>query len=376
MSESKALRRILYVSAVSEIGGAEKSLLDILDCLDRSRFEPAVVLPGDGPLKDEIHKRQIPTADVRIQRFKKTLNPLKLGKYPASWQVGIRELGMALDKFQSHLVHANGDMAQFFAYPAAEKRGLPIVWHVRDLTPNRMFRWKLGQHVRKVIAISRAVRDMLFSTGVPRDKVKLILNGIDTASFEALIPVEESCYRVGMIAHLYPWKGHKDFLQMAALVKAEIPDSEFVIAGEDILNDQAWYKEDLLRLRKELKLEHAVDFAGHVHDVPGLIGETALLVVPSHGEPFGRCLIEGMAAGRPVISWNNGGPTEIITDGVTGKLIEPYDIEALANAVIHLLKDREALAQMGKNARSDATTRFQRSRTTNEIQDLYEEIFR
>jgi glycosyltransferase involved in cell wall biosynthesis len=375
MSESKGPRRILYVSAVSEIGGAEKSLLDILDCLDRSRFEPAVVLPGDGPLKEEIHKRQIQTADVRIQRFKKTLNPLKLGKYPASWQVGIRELGKALDRLESDVVHANGDMAQLFAYPAAEKRNLPVVWHVRDLTPNRMFRWKLGQHVRKVIAISSAVRDMLFSTGVPRERVKLTLNGIETEPFEALTPVEESCHLVGMIAHLYPWKGHKDFLQMASLVKAAIPGTKFVIAGEDILNDQAWYKDELLHLREELNLENAVEFAGHVQDVPALIREMALLVVPSHGEPFGRCLVEGMAAGRPVIAWNTGGPTEIITEGITGKLIEPYDIEALANSVIHLLKDRNALTAMGKNARSDATTRFHRSRTTNEIQDLYEEMF-
>ena len=177
MSESKGPHRILYVSAVSEIGGAEKSLLDILDCLDRSRFEPAVVLPGNGTLKDEILKRQIQTADVRIQRFKKTLNPFKLGKYPASWQVGIRELGREMDRFDSDLVHANGDMAQLFAYPAAERRGLPLIWHVRDLTPNRLFRWKLGQHVHQVIAISSAVREMLLSTGVPDVRVKLILNG-------------------------------------------------------------------------------------------------------------------------------------------------------------------------------------------------------
>ncbi|MDP6355874.1 MAG: glycosyltransferase family 4 protein [Planctomycetota bacterium] len=376
MSESKGPHRILYVSAVSEIGGAEKSLLDILDCLDRSRFEPAVVLPGDGPLKDEILKRRIQPADVRIQRFKKTLNPFKLGKYPASWQVGIRELGREMDRFESDLVHANGDMAQLFAYPAAERRGLPLIWHVRDLTPNRLFRWKLGQHVHQVIAISSAVREMLLSTGVPEDRVKLILNGIDTTPFEALPPVETSCLRVGMIAHLYPWKGHKDFLQMAALVKAAIPEAEFVIAGEDLLNDQAWYKDELHQLRKELGLDEAVDFAGHVQDVPALINKLALLVVPSHGEPFGRCLVEGMASGRPVIAWNTGGPTEILTEGSTGKLIEPYDIDALAEAVIHLMQDRQALTAMGSNARREATTRFHRSRTTSEIQNLYEGMLR
>jgi glycosyltransferase involved in cell wall biosynthesis len=376
MSESQGPHKILYVSAVSEIGGAEKSLLDILDCLDRSRFEPAVVLPGNGPLKDEIHKRQIQTADVRIQRFKKTLNPFKLGKYPASWQVGIRELGGVMDRFESELVHANGDMAQLFAYPAAERRELPIIWHVRDLTPHRLFRWKLGQHVHQVIAISSAVREMLLSTGVPGNRVKLILNGIDTAPFEALPPVEESCQRVGMIAHLYPWKGHKDFLQMAALVKAAIPDSEFVIAGEDILNDQAWYKDELQLLRKELNLDPAVEFAGHVQDVPALISELALLVVPSHGEPFGRCLVEGMSAGRPVIAWDTGGPTEILNEGSTGRLIEPYNIGALADAVIQLLKDRKTLTEMGEAARREAITRFHRSRTTSEIQNLYERMLR
>ena len=366
--------KVLYVSPVAEIGGAEKSLLDILDCLDRERFDPVVALPGSGTLKAALDGRHVPTAEVKMERPKRTWNPLKLGRHSATWQLGTRQLGHVMDEHGAELVHANGDMAQLYAYPGAQKRKLPLVWHVRDLTSLRLLRRRMAFPADRIIAISEAVKEMLLGAGIREDKVQVVLNGIDTAPFEAVPRPQPGRTVVGMIAHLYPWKGHRDFLQVAAMVKDELPDTRFAILGDDIFNQQPDYREELLDLRREVGLEDCLDFLGLRDEVPSVLADWSLLAHPSHGEPFGRAVVEALAAGRPVVSWRTGGPAEIIEDGVTGALVEPYDLDGFAHAVIEILKSPQGLQEMGERGREVAQSRFHRERTVSEVQAIYEEL--
>lgn len=365
---------ILYVSTVSEVGGAEKSLLDLLDCLDRERFRPAGALPGEGSLKQELEARGTPCSVVPFRRFKRTLNPLRLGMYSASWQTCSRALARVADEHDAALVHANGDAAQIYAYPLKRRRALPIVWHVRDLTALRIVRRKMAPSADRIIATSRAVRDLLAGEGLPESKLRTVLNGIDTSPFELVPPAEEGPPTVGMIANYYPWKGHEDLLRAAQLVVKDVPEARFVFVGSDLFGDQPEYEQGLLELRKELGLEQAVTFQGHTNDVPSALADWDVVAVPSHGEPFGRCVVEGLAAGRPVVAWNLAGPAEIIDDGQTGRLVEPYDLQAFARALAELLKDRSQCRQIGENGRRVACERFHRSRTAREIQQIYEEL--
>jgi len=365
---------ILYVSTVSEVGGAEKSLLDLLDCLDRERFCPAAALPDEGTLKQELEARDVPSSIVAFRRFKRTLNPLRLGMYSASWQTCSRALARVADERDTALVHANGDAAQIYAYPLKRRRALPIVWHVRDLTALRIVRRKMAPSADRIIATSQAVRDMLAGEGLPESKIRIVLNGIDTAPFESVPPAQEGPPTVGMIANYYPWKGHEDLLRAAQLVVKEVPEARFVVVGSDLFGDQPEYERALLELRKELGLEQTVGFQGQSSDVPSALAGWDVVAVPSHGEPFGRCVVEGLAAGRPVVAWNVAGPAEIIDDTETGRLVEPYDIDAFARALTGLLSDRALCRQMGELGRRVACGRFHRSRTAREVQQIYEEL--
>jgi glycosyltransferase involved in cell wall biosynthesis len=372
--QEQSRSRILYVSTAAAVGGAEKSLLDLVDCLDRTRFEPVVALPGDGTLEQELASRGVPCATAPFRRFKRTLNPFRLGLYSASWQIGSRALARVADEFDARLVHANGDTAQIYAYPLKRRCGIPIVWHVRDMTALRRLRRKMAFSADRIIAISRAVRDMLVGEGLPEAKIRVILNGIDTKPFESVPLPEAGPPTVGIIANYYPWKGHEDFLRVAAKTVREVPDARFVIVGADVFGEQPGYEQALLELRKDLGLEHSVAFQGFSADVPSVLRDWHVVAVPSHGEPFGRCVVEGLAAGRPVVAWKLAGPAEIIEDGTTGRLVKPYDIDDFARVVIGLLKEAETAKTMGVEGRKVACERFHRSRTAREVQEVYEEL--
>jgi glycosyltransferase involved in cell wall biosynthesis len=177
-----------------------------------------------------------------------------------------------------------------------------------------------------------------------------------------------------MIANYYPWKGHEDFLRVAAKAVQQVPDARFVVVGADVFGEQPGYEEALVAMRSELGLERSVVFQGFSADVPSVLKDWHVVAVPSHGEPFGRCVVEGMAAGRPVVAWNQAGPAEIIEDGTTGRLVKPYDLDAFAQAVIGLLKEAETAKTMGVDGRKVACERFHRSRTAREVQEVYEEL--
>lgn len=366
--------RILFVTAASRLGGAEKSLLDLLDCLDLSALEPLVALPGGGDLVAEVEKRKIPHLIFPFLRFRRTWNPMQLALFGASWKRLSGTLRNVMTQQGITLVHANGDMAQIYAGRAARAAGARLVWHVRDLTPLRWLRPRMALHADRIVAVSKAVLEMLVNAGVAPEKIRVVTNGLETSVFEAVPPPSPAPHTVGMIAHYYPWKGHKDFLHVAAEVVRELPDTRFVIAGEDLLGEQPGYQEELVRLCSNLKLENSIEFLGHCGDIPALMARLHLLAVPSHGEPFGRCVVEAMAAGRPVVSWNTGGPAEILADGTAGCLVPAYDLTHFARAVIELLKNPQRRAAMGAQARFLAVERFHRKRMALEVQAIYTEM--
>ena len=104
----------------------------------------------------------------------------------------------------------------------------------------------------------------------------------------------------------------------------------------------------------ELELEDAVVFAGQRPNIPAIMRAVDMLLLPSWEEPFGRVVVEGMAAGRPVIATSVGGPAQTITDGLDGLLAPPKDPQAWAAAINRLLDDPQLARRIGENARAAA----------------------
>jgi glycosyltransferase involved in cell wall biosynthesis len=149
-------------------------------------------------------------------------------------------------------------------------------------------------------------------------------------------------------------------------------DLEFWIVGDD--TEGAGRRTVLENMALSLGIASHVRFMGHRSDIPDILRQLHLLVVPSQFEPFGRVVIEAMACGRPVIGSRDGGIPEIIEDGVTGYLVEVGDYAGFAHRALHLLNERLLYEVISKQAISIAHERFSNSFHTKNIVEIYQEI--
>ena len=162
-----------------------------------------------------------------------------------------------------------------------------------------------------------------------------------------------------MVAHLTPWKGHEDFLRIARIISDAIPQARFLVAGGAIYETEGHrgYAESLRRRAAELELADRVTFLGTRDDVPKILASLDVLVhCPTAPEPYGRVVIEGMAAQRPVVASNAGGVPEIVEHEITGLLIAPGNVHGFAGAVLRLLGDSALRRRMGDAGRRRAAT--------------------
>jgi len=375
--------RILHVSNVSRISGAENSLLQLLQGTDRREFEPLAALPGPGPLAQELAVLGVPAFYAPLVRPRRTLNPVRLASLAVRTAAAAFALAGETRRQGVCLIHAHTTAAFRAAGPAARMAGVPCVWHVRDIKRLSPLDRRLGRFAKAAIAVSNAV---LKASGVSRCRgldVRVVPNGIDADAFESRARRGMFRRELGLgpddplllvAAQMVPWKGHRDFLRAVASVRRSYPRVVAAVAGDDLFGDHPGYVSELRRLAASLGLEPAVRFLGYRTDIPTLMADADLLVIPSDAEPFGRVALEAMAVGTPVVGRCAGGLPEVVEDGVTGRLarsVETGAAEAMAQLISDLLSDPEARAAMGKAGRARVRELFSLERHAAEVCAVY-----
>ena len=136
-----------------------------------------------------------------------------------------------------------------------------------------------------------------------------------------------------------------------------LPGVQALIVGSALFGEDA-YVAELRQLAQAEGVAERVHFAGFQNDVATIMaGVDIVLHTSTHAEPFGRVVVEGMLAGRPVIATSGGGVNEIVADGENGLLVPPNDPPALAAAVSRLMKDQELARRIAAQGRASAATR-------------------
>lgn len=161
-----------------------------------------------------------------------------------------------------------------------------------------------------------------------------------------------------MIARLINAKGIKEFYEAAKSVKLKFPNASFKLIGSYDNNIDS-ITEDLFH---KIKSGEVIDYLGLVNDVKPYIRDASVIVLPSYyGEGVPRCLLEGMAMGRPIITCNSVGCRETVTDlpsGRNGFLIPVRDVAALAGSMMHYLSNSTDIVLNGRNGRLFAEKKF------------------
>ncbi len=216
-----------------------------------------------------------------------------------------------------------------------------------------------------IIVSNRADREEVLSfTQLPKNRVKIIHAGVDTARFKQInskteerlkFHIQSDASVIGNIARRSPVKGHDVFFKAAQLIHNDIKNAVFVTAGVD----DTVSLETLRSMAEQAGVLENTVFLDYVDNVEGLISCLDIGIVSSVGsENHSRITLEYMACGVPVVGSNVGDIAELIDDRKTGFVVRPGDFVAMADAVIRLLKDKELREVFGYHARKLTEQKF------------------
>jgi glycosyltransferase involved in cell wall biosynthesis len=365
--------RLLNMLTSFQIGGTERQVVNLALGFDPSRFDLHLAcLRNRGELLEEVALLPVPRPVFDIGRL---YGPKTL------WQA-IR-LAVYIRRNRIQIVHTYGFYPNVFAIPAARLFGGPIVVaSIRDrgdiLTPaqRRIQKW-MCRFADCVLVNAEAIRDTLIEQGYRPDNIVVIRNGIMLSRFgkkekgaalrrELGLPL--SAPLVMVFSRLNRMKGVEYFLDAAALLAPQFPEVRFLIVG-----DGAGRKE-LEDRAGALGLAERVTFTGFRSDVPDLIPEAAVSVLPSLSEGLSNSLLESLASGVAVVAARVGGNPEIVEHEVSGLLVPVRDSAALAEAVGSLLQDPPLAARMGEAGRRRVADLFSMERSLGEVERFYERL--
>ena len=373
--------KVLFVNPGRELGGAEQSLLLLLDALRRHDVAPMVATFGDGPFSAALLERRIPVAYLSLpdavresSRYSHPAGKLETLSLAARSVPAVWELVHIARSHKSDLIHTNGMKAHILGGLAGRMLWKPVVWHVRDFPPEGIsgvgLRAAARTLPRLVFTNSEAVAAAVRARAAPKAPVVTVYNPVDLerfnpkrsgAAIRAELKIAEDEPLVGMVAHLTPWKGHEVFLRIVRSLALQRPGIRGLVCGGPIYetDGHAGYEASLRLLAGELGIADRVKFLGIRDDIPAIMAALDVLVhCPTAPEPFGRAVAEAMAAGRPVVAAREGGVPELVEHEHTGLLVPTGDVAAFAAAVSRLLEDQGLRQRLGSAARQRAEAMF------------------
>jgi glycosyltransferase involved in cell wall biosynthesis len=377
--------RLLKFTTVFAIGGTERHVMNFVANLDTSRFDLKLAcLRRAGEFLRDIEARQVPLTEYPINRL---YGPRTTAQ---QWR-----FAHDLRRNRTQIVHTYGFYPNVFAVAAARAAGTPaVIASIRDtgvyLTPLQKRAQQLMCRLAHVVLVNaQAIKQSLIADGHAADRIHVIRNGISPSAFVERTPdmrlreelgVPSGTPIVAMLSRLNQLKGVDEFLEAAAKVASRVADVRFLLIGDGALMangrgvKSGSYRDALERRARRLGLGDRLVFTGFRLDVPQLLMQCAVSVLPSHSEGLSNTLLESMAAGVPVVATDVGGNPEVVKEGETGFLVPVKDADALADRICRVLQDGELATRLGEAGRRRAAEQFSIDRMLRDTERLYEHL--
>ena len=415
---ARRLPTICFLIGGSEGGGSAYSTQQLIERIDRHKFNVAVVSCGAGSYV-EVLERSGQSCDVLGTGWPPMLRTLGAADTSPRW-TGYSQMpswllrsAWALSAYarsrRIDIIHTNYHHFHLLAAVASAWSGRKCVWHWRgpirhgDLdAPGRLgqngvsprvdarwsllrraswpVRWLTARFTWSIANSQATARSVQPFTG---ERVSVIYNGIPHASpvtpcgrLHDILGLSGSSRIVGLVGSLHPLKGQVYFLEAAAQICQRHQNVHFVCIGGQTAAGQQAYEDSLRAKQSALGLESRVHFMGRQHEAAGLMADfdVATVCTLPPGEGFGLVIIEAMAQSVPVIATNVGATVEIIEDGDNGVLIPPADSKNLARAIENLLGDEDKRQALGAAGLQTCRTRFDITQTVRQVEDVYERL--
>ena len=284
----------------------------------------------------------------------------------------IKRLKNLKEEFKPDLVHINfTDPSIFFHFKTMSKEKTLVTFHL-SVENNSSEKNSLLRHTLEIsdwiTTPSEAIKDELIELNPKIKEYCSVINlGLDEPDVKpsaiSFSPPTLLCF--GRVVNE---KGFDLAVEAVSILSKKYPDIKLIIAG----NGPA--KDDLIQLTEKLGIQKNVDFLGWVNpdEIPNIINRSSIVIVPSRWkEAFGLVALQAMQLGRPVIAANSGGLPEIIKHNSNGILVEKENPEAIVNAVIYLIENKEKAEYLGLKGKETVHTKFTWNRNIDAYNKLY-----
>jgi len=370
----KSKKILVIYSGAKHQGGIEKYLLNLFRSYDKKKMKLVLVSLGRWPLCEEVEKikgKVVVLSGARVA----PQNIFKISKLVSSEQASlIVSQGVVANAYGRsaaylakvpHLTTVHSDLDLDYSNPLIRS-----IYSASD----KVSRWRTDRY----IAVSEHLKKKLVESGVEKDKVDVIYNGVKLETEKSRDRKTHAIFQsagqakkpneiiIGSIGRLHKVKGYENLINAFSMINSS--GLKLIIWGDGP------ERKNLESLIQKLDLKNKVELAGFTDDVVLALSNTDIYIQPSVSEGFGITVVEAMLAGKPVVVTPSGSLMEIVANGKNGIVTKGSSPKSLANALDKLLKDTELIERLGKEAKKDALQRFSVEKWIYQTEKIYLEV--
>lgn len=360
----------------AKMGGGQQHLLWLAQRIDKSKFEIEVACERDGYLVEELRKNNIKVHPLDIS------NKLSIKSLISTQRL--------IKKVSPDIIHSHGGTAGFYGRMASiiNYRGLVIhTYHgIHYLNFNKNLLGRIYRLIDKfllnftdcTICVAQKDFEIGLKAGIVKKENSIVIhNGVDIEKFsfsnkisdyKIKLKYENDSIIIGSIGRLHHQKGYEYLIIASKDVVERFPNVKFVLVGDGEL------RTNLETLAKDLGVFNSFSFLGNQIEIPELLSQMDIFVLPSLWEGLPLVILEAMAARKPIVATDVNGIVEIIESGKDGFLVPPKNSGALSSALIQLLDDKELCNRLISNAYKKVERDFNISKMIMETENIYKKL--
>ncbi|MBC5755916.1 glycosyltransferase family 4 protein [Blautia sp. BX19] len=383
------MKRILYLHTGAELYGADIVLLTLLEGLDKTRYEPIVVLPLEGPLVAKLKAINIEVhiIDYPILR-RQYFTPKGLIDYLLKYCGSCNAIIELVKNRHIDMIHVN-TIAVLEGIYISRKIKVPLIWHVHEILENPKVVYKatsflMGRFATKIVTVSNAVKNhLLKSRYIKEEKIEVIYNGVNTDKFNSSIntktlrqelSIPEDAFIVGMIGRVNAIKGQDEFIKIVSTLIGKYKNIYGIIVG-DAFPGQEWRVTELKQLIKDSNCSDNFRYLGYRTDSNVLHNLFDVYVLPSvSADSLPTVVLEAMACEKVVVGYKNGGICEMVSDRESGYLEVIGANEKLSDDIEEIYLNDELYKSMAKCSAKRLNNMFSLHMFHKKIDDLYQRV--
>ncbi len=375
-TRSGKVAHVLYViDQICQLGGAERTLLEIVRRLPGDRFRCSIVTFKVDPYLEDLKQLPCPLHVLSLQRT--------YGMQAAKMAFHLAQL---IRRENVSIVHTFFETSDLWAAPIAKVSRCPVlISSRRDMGILRTRKHDLAYGIVNrlfdcVIAVSDEVRSYCLShDSLCPERVQTLYNGVDLDELEVKVADGDARFSLGLssdvpiistVANIRYVKGIDVLLHAAARVCREFPKAVFLVVGS-VLEPETYA--ELERTVQLLGLKNNVRFVGSLSNPYPVLRASDVFCLPSRSEGFSNALVEAMGCSLPCVATRVGGSGEALAEGASGFLVPSEDDETMADRILSLLRNPQMARRMGKTAREAVEKRFSIAAMMSRLVSLYDE---